>query len=188
QVQPVLDVAGHRPVGSYEIPDHLRAQVHYRDVECAFPHCHAPARSCDLDHVVPYPEGPTCACNLVPLCRRHHRAKTARRWSYVMVHPGCYYWHSPAGGHYLVDSHGTHALPDLSDVGAAARFRRPCVADISARIHAPQQPALPRDGRPRAPTHRARPETTSPAESATRGPTMSGPHSPPPLPEEPPPF
>ena len=188
QVQPVLDVAGHRPVGSYEIPDHLRAQVHYRDVECAFPHCHAPARSCDLDHVVPYPEGPTCACNLVPLCRRHHRAKTARRWSYVMVHPGCYYWHSPAGGHYLVDSHGTHALPDLSDVGAAARFRRPCVADISARIHAPEQPALPRDGRPRAPTHRARPETTSPAESATRGPTMSGPHSPPPLPEEPPPF
>lgn len=132
RIQPVLDVAAHHPVGTYEIPDRLRAQVHYRDVECVFPHCHTPARACDLDHITPYPDGPTCGCNLAPLCRRHHRAKTARRWTYLMLHPGTYYWRAPSGRTYLVDAHGTHQLPDLAVPGVADRHRRPCPGDTSA--------------------------------------------------------
>ncbi len=31
----------------------------------------------DLDHVVPWPDGPTTVANLVALCRRHHRLKTS---------------------------------------------------------------------------------------------------------------
>ena len=133
KVQPVLDIADHHPVGTYEIPDRIRAQVHYRDTECVFPHCHTPARSCDLDHVTPYPQGPTCACNLTPLCRRHHRAKTARRWAYVMVLPGSYYWRAPSGATYLVDAHGTHSLPDLSEGGAADRDRRRCPSELAGQ-------------------------------------------------------
>jgi hypothetical protein len=49
---------------------------------CVFPGCNVPASRCDLDHRIPYrpdePErsGPTCECNMQPLCRTHHRLKT----------------------------------------------------------------------------------------------------------------
>lgn len=145
KVHPVLDIVDHHPVGTYEIPDRIRAQVSYRDTECVFPHCHTPARSCDLDHIVPFEQGgPTCACNLAPLCRRHHRAKTARRWGYVMLHPGSYYWRAPSGATYLVDAHGTHTLPDLSDEGAAHRYRRRCPSELAG--HRPTTTGVPRGG------------------------------------------
>ncbi len=35
-----------------------------------------PAVDCDLDHVVPFPQGPTTAENLRAFCRSHHRFKT----------------------------------------------------------------------------------------------------------------
>src|SRR5699024_11894336 len=46
--------------------------------------------------------------------------------SYLMVHPGTYYWRAPSGATYLVDAHGTHQLPDLGVPGAADRHRRRC--------------------------------------------------------------
>ncbi|MFZ5852218.1 MAG: HNH endonuclease signature motif containing protein, partial [Actinomycetota bacterium] len=42
---------------------------------CTYPGCARPADRCDLDHGRAWPLGPTCACNLHPLCRRHHRLK-----------------------------------------------------------------------------------------------------------------
>jgi hypothetical protein len=44
---------------------------------CAVPGCTVRGWRCDQDHRVPYPNGPTCECNVRPLCRRHHRLKTA---------------------------------------------------------------------------------------------------------------
>jgi hypothetical protein len=44
---------------------------------CAVPGCTIRGWRCDQDHRVPYPNGPTCECNIRPLCRRHHRLKTA---------------------------------------------------------------------------------------------------------------
>ncbi|WP_225869048.1 HNH endonuclease signature motif containing protein, partial [Nocardioides sp. Root79] len=65
---------------------------------CRFPHCTRPAKRCDLDHATPHNKGgPTCPCNLVPLCRRHHRAKTHSAWDYVITSPGQYEWTSPTG-------------------------------------------------------------------------------------------
>ena len=79
-VRPVLDLAGHQPVDSYEIPDRIRRQVTERDHHCVFPHCTKPAERCDLDHIEPHADGgATCPCNLAPLCRGHHRLKTAGR-------------------------------------------------------------------------------------------------------------
>jgi hypothetical protein len=110
-VRPVVDLAEHVPVDSYEIPDRHRGQVELRDHTCRFPHCGRKARSCDLDHARPHGRGgPTCPCNLVPLCRRHHRAKTHSEWRYQVLTPGTYAWTSPNGFTWQVDHRGTHPL------------------------------------------------------------------------------
>ena len=71
---------GHQPVDSYEIPDRIARQVKLRDHHCVFPHCTRPAERCDLDHIDAHADGGvTCPCNLAPLCRGHHRLKTAGR-------------------------------------------------------------------------------------------------------------
>ena len=61
--------------------------------------------------------GVTCPCNLAPICRPHHRAKThAKRpdgspaWSYVTITPGTYLWRSPNDQFFLVDHTGTRHL------------------------------------------------------------------------------
>ncbi|HWJ81917.1 MAG TPA: HNH endonuclease signature motif containing protein [Nocardioides sp.] len=111
-IRPVIDLADHVPVDSYEIPDRLKAQVQLRDHHCAFPNCSRRAETCDLDHTTPHGKnGVTCPCNLVPLCRRHHRAKTHDEgWRYVIVEPGRYLWLAPTHRHFLVDHRGTRAL------------------------------------------------------------------------------
>ena len=73
------------------------------------------ARSCDLDHTIPYdengPPGQTRPENLAALCRRHHRAKTTGRWRYLRTPDGDYQWHGPYGTTYLVTPRGTRGLP-----------------------------------------------------------------------------
>ena len=63
---------------------------------------------CDNDHPVPFSQdGPTCSCQIAPLCRRHHRLKTHGGWRYLITEPGSYVWTSPHGYHYLRDHTGT---------------------------------------------------------------------------------
>ncbi|GAB3466946.1 HNH endonuclease signature motif containing protein [Kineococcus endophyticus] len=75
----VIDVAAdvYRPSAA------LRRFVVARDATCRGPGCVRPAADCDLDHVVPWPEGPTTADNLQALCRTHHRFKTQFVWEHV---------------------------------------------------------------------------------------------------------
>ncbi|KAB2810822.1 hypothetical protein F9L07_02430 [Pimelobacter simplex] len=116
-VRPVVDVAGHVPVTAYEIPDRHRQQVELRDHTCRFPYCTRAAMRCDLDHATPHRRGgPTCPCNLVPLCRRHHRAKTHSQWRYQVTTIGTYVWRSPAGVRFEVSHRGTHQH-DRTDEG-----------------------------------------------------------------------
>ncbi|WP_377320704.1 DUF222 domain-containing protein [Pimelobacter simplex] len=108
-VRPVIDVADHVPVTAYEIPDRHRQAVELRDHTCRFPYCTRAAMRCDLDHARPHNRGgPTCPCNLVPLCRRHHRAKTHSTWRYQVTKIGTYVWRSPSGFHFEVSHRGTH--------------------------------------------------------------------------------
>jgi hypothetical protein len=58
---------------TYRPPAAIANLVRARDRYCVFPSCSIPSNSCDLDHRVPYPQGPTTADNLAPLCRGHHR-------------------------------------------------------------------------------------------------------------------
>ena len=73
----VLDVG----TWSYRPPTALDRHVRTRDVTCRFPGCTVPARECDLDHLIPFPDGPTSAQNLHALCRRHHRLKHDDNWT-----------------------------------------------------------------------------------------------------------
>jgi hypothetical protein len=119
-LKPVIDLEDHIQVEQYEVPDRLAAQTELSDHTCVFPWCSRPAKRCDKDHVVAHDrDGPTCSCNLAPLCRRHHRLKTHAAWSYVPLEPGTYVWASPHGYSYLVDGTGT------TDVTAPERRGRP---------------------------------------------------------------
>jgi hypothetical protein len=51
--------------------------VRARTATCPAPACEARAEYNDLDHTVPWPEGPTDECDLAPPCRHHHRVKQA---------------------------------------------------------------------------------------------------------------
>lgn len=113
-ILPVLHLDSRDAVDQHDPPAWMRELVILRDHSCVFPECQVGARSCDLDHVVPYdplgPPGQTNPANLAPLCRCHHRHKTFGGWSYARHPDGTYTWRSPDGRSYLVDHGRTHAL------------------------------------------------------------------------------
>lgn len=115
-VRPVIDLADCAPVDAYEVPDRVRRQVALRNPRCAFPNCTRPAEACDCDHITPYGEGGvTCPCNLAPICRPHHRAKTHGGWSYEQIRPGTFRWLGPHGQVWVTDPVGTRPAPDPPD-------------------------------------------------------------------------
>jgi hypothetical protein len=69
----------------YEPPAPLKEFVQARDRSCRTPWCDRPAGTCDADHVVPYPAGPTAAHNLQCKCRHCHRMKHEGRWRHEYV-------------------------------------------------------------------------------------------------------
>ncbi|MGH3120282.1 MAG: DUF222 domain-containing protein [Streptosporangiaceae bacterium] len=79
----------------------LQHLVRVRRRTCTFPGCRQPARRCDLDHTIAFDRGgPTCLCNLGPLCRRHHRCKQAEGWSLSQRNSGEFTWTTPSGRRY----------------------------------------------------------------------------------------
>ncbi len=115
-VQPVIDLAEHIHVGSYQASARLKLQTQLRDHTCAFAFCSRPAEKCDCEHRVPHEDdGPTCSCNQAPCCRRHHRAKTTGGWTYVTVEPGVYLWRSPLGYQFLRDRPAPSTSPPTTN-------------------------------------------------------------------------
>ncbi|GAW51636.1 MULTISPECIES: HNH endonuclease signature motif containing protein [unclassified Nocardioides] len=116
-VLPVLRMDRTDAVDRHDPPAWMRELVILRDQHCVFPWCHTDARSCDLDHVIPYlpmdkggPPGQTHPGNLAPLCRRHHRNKTRDIWTYTRNEDGTYTWTSPHHRRYAVTPLGTYQL------------------------------------------------------------------------------
>ena len=102
--------SSHSPDPGYEPRNSTREAVVGRDRTCRFPGCNRRARACQCDHTIPWPHGPTCACNLGCLCTRHHRLKTHTRWRLRQPWPGVFLWRSPRGRYWLVDQAGTTEL------------------------------------------------------------------------------
>ena len=81
----------------YRIPAAMARLVRLRDGCCRFPGCAIPALQCDLDHVRPWPAGPTVPANLTALCRRHHRVKQRAGWTVRILPDATVHWTDPSG-------------------------------------------------------------------------------------------
>jgi hypothetical protein len=92
--------------------------VRCRDLTCRFPGCDRPAHRTDLDHTIPYPYGPTCASNLVCLCRMHHLLKTFwtgdKGWRVQQFPDATLVWTAPNGQTYTTRPGSALLFPDLA--------------------------------------------------------------------------
>jgi len=104
----------------------LGLAIGYRDGVCTNPTCTVPARRCDLDHVIPFPDGPTAATNLDEKCRSDHRAKIHAGHRSSRTGPRGGSWTTPTGHtyHYTDD-----ALP--VEEFHSDRPHPPCRLDVS---------------------------------------------------------
>jgi hypothetical protein len=82
---------------AYRPPRGVTDFVTTRDGTCRMWGCPRPAAACDVDHARPWPAGATTPGNLAGLCRRHHRLKQRRRWTYELDRDGTATWVSPSG-------------------------------------------------------------------------------------------
>ncbi len=99
----------------YTPPPLMAELVRARDRHCRFPGCRRAARACDLDHVRPHAHGGVrCSCNLMPLCRHHHRLKTHARFT-PELDPvtGSVSWTTPTGHRYTAGHE--YPLPVTAD-------------------------------------------------------------------------
>jgi hypothetical protein len=91
----------------------LAAFVRCRDLTCRWPGCDKPADVCDLDHTVPYPQGPTHASNLKCLCRFHHLMKTFCGWLDQQLPDGNVVWTAPTRHTYITRPGSAELFPTL---------------------------------------------------------------------------
>lgn len=82
---------------AYRPGRHVARLVRLRDGTCRFPGCAAAARDCQLDHVTPFPHGPTSLDNLQSLCPTHHGFKHHAGWGVSMTPDGVCTWSAPNG-------------------------------------------------------------------------------------------
>jgi hypothetical protein len=114
----VVDVGRRR----YRPPAALADQVKATVRTCTAPGCIRPAHVCDLDHVRPFPVGPTSADNLGPACRHHHNLKTEGGWTVEQADPNTYVWTGPSGFRFtyvaepIADPEPPRPPPDAPDV------------------------------------------------------------------------
>jgi hypothetical protein len=87
------------PTGSYRFTTDQARVLRARDTTCTHPGCRRPAARCDLDHLVPWPAGPTSVGNAAPKCRHHHGWKHAG-WTVTRFPDGTETWTTPLGRTY----------------------------------------------------------------------------------------
>lgn len=149
-----LWVPGPDPEPHYRPSAKLAAFVRARDMFCRYPGCDVPAERCDIDHVVPWPFGPTHASNLNCKCRNHHLAKTFwDGYSDAQSPSGEVVWTTPDGNTYRTVPASRLYFPDWDTTTAELpplaqpppgllrtqkmpRRRRTHAAETAARIKA----------------------------------------------------
>jgi Domain of unknown function (DUF222) len=137
------------PEPRYRPSKPLAQFVRCRDQNCRFPGCTAPAETCDLDHTVAWPHGPTHPSNLKLLCRQHHLLKTFLGWVDRQLLDGTVIWTSPDDRTYTTHPGSRVLFPSLckptapvnapTDAGVPAPNRglmMPRRKDTRAQVHA----------------------------------------------------
>jgi hypothetical protein len=119
-------------------------QVLGRFQTCVHPGCARSASRCDIDHTIPFAKGgKSCPCNLVPLCRFHHRLKTYGGWSLRLTRPdepypmGTVEFRSRLGQRRIElpeSLPGTRAIEDDIDADTRARLRDTAWASELIRV------------------------------------------------------
>ncbi|MFN3601192.1 MAG: DUF222 domain-containing protein [Dietzia sp.] len=90
----------------------LARRIRLRDGICRHPGCTVSAEYCDIDHCRPFDHadpqrgGHTAECNLMCLCRRHHRFKTFSGWIYDLAPDGTLVVVTPDGSTMLTRPSG----------------------------------------------------------------------------------
>jgi Domain of unknown function (DUF222) len=91
--------------------------IRYRDLTCRWPGCDQRAIGCDIDHTVPYPDGPTHPSDTECYCRIHHLFKTFHAgpagWTGIQLPDGTIRWTSPHGRTYTTTPTGAQFFPQL---------------------------------------------------------------------------
>ncbi|MFC7595009.1 HNH endonuclease [Terrabacter sp. GCM10028922] len=90
-----LETTAYRPTAA------MRAHVEAVDGTCRGPGCTVPAARCDLDHDIPWPQGPTAVGNLTHKHRQHHSLHTHGHWSVHRDADDTVRWRTKAGRTYL---------------------------------------------------------------------------------------
>jgi hypothetical protein len=86
---------------TYRPPAALADLIRARDMVCRDKGCRVPSARCDIDHMEPYPAGPTSERNLAGLCRSDHLIKTKfPGWSVRMDDNGTVWTTTPTGHEY----------------------------------------------------------------------------------------
>jgi hypothetical protein len=86
---------------TYRPPAHLRRFLWARDKTCQMIGCTAPATRCEVDHTIPFPEGPTADHNNGMFCKHDHRLKHESPWQITQPSPGTFKCVSPTGRVYI---------------------------------------------------------------------------------------
>lgn len=81
----------------YRLSESLKRSIRVRDGTCGFPDCAAPAKRCDIDHILAWEDGGLSTPeNLTCLCRKHHMLKHATTWQVTRAPDGSLLWTSPS--------------------------------------------------------------------------------------------
>jgi hypothetical protein len=102
-------------------------------VHCRGPICGRRALDSELDHLIPYPTGPTSEQNLMGGCGHDHHAKHAPGWR-VRAQPGRRIeWITPTGHRYHSDPHDyrpDHAPPPPTEANSPSSRNDEAVAAL----------------------------------------------------------
>ena len=157
--------------------------IRCRDMTCRFPGCTRPATDAyvDVDHTVPWPQGPTCASNLKCLCRHHHLLKTfwagPGGWRDRQLPDGTVIWTAPDGTTHVTTPGSRLLFPELSEPTAPVSVTTDGPATLKTGL------AMPRRKTTRAEDRRRRIRTEREQNRAAEEAAPKPPPPPPPAPE-----
>jgi len=134
-VRPVIDLNANPSVDGYEVSPLIRETMELRHPVETFPWGTTSSRGTDADHRRRYrrpddhPDEPgasppapqTCADNMQPLGRFHHRLKTHGGWQCTTPERGVTMWRSPHGHWVRVDATGTTYVGRLEGAPEVSR-------------------------------------------------------------------